>query len=125
MKEKLKMAACGLDCNACDLYNAAFDEKAAGNLVGWFKSEGWIEKETAAEVMTKAPFCEGGCWSTEGEHWFRDCKVLNCCKEKNIEHCAECDTFPCSDIASFCEGEEPTHHKAAYEKLTCLHKQNK
>lgn len=94
--ETCKMAACGLDCGACDLYKAAFDITAAESLVDWFKSKGWIGVHDGAdELMKKGPHC-CGCHGDRNKHWSGDCSILKCCvDERKFEHCGKCGEFPC------------------------------
>jgi hypothetical protein len=98
------MAACGLDCGACDLYKASFDISAAESLVEWFKSKGWIGiHDGAAELMEKGPYC-CGCQGDRNKHWSGNCAILICCvDERKLEHCAHCDEFPCQRLKEWSE----------------------
>ena len=59
---ELRQAACGLDCNSCNLYLAAHDLRAAAALVDWFRARSWIGEHDGPEaVQAQAPFCMG-CW---------------------------------------------------------------
>lgn len=121
--EKLKLAACGIDCNECALCNAEHDLKAAESLVGWFKSRGWIKKDDTAEaVIRKAPFCKG-CWGGTEVHWSKDCALLMCCREKQLNHCGECDDFPCHEYMKWAKDLE--HHEKAMEYLKSIKNQQK
>jgi hypothetical protein len=114
----LKMAACGLNCNKCNLCNAEHDLKAAESLVAWFKSRGWIEQnENAEAVMKKAPFCRG-CWDKTDVRWSPDCDLLLCCEEKKLNHCGECAEFPCEKYKEWAK--DLDHHKKAMEYLLSL-----
>ncbi len=122
---KLRIAACGMDCNECGSYKATMyhDVSAAERLVEWYKSTGWIgENEGAEAVLQKNPLCKG-CWnSTEdcffkcGCHPSRDFRV--CCTERKIEHCGACSEFPCKPYLEFVGDYE--HHKKAMENLFSL-----
>lgn len=123
--DNLKMAACGIDCNECELYKAEFDVKAAKALVEWFRDCGWIEQNDNAEaVMKKAPFCKG-CWNKTGVHWSDgNCSLLVCCEEKQLNHCGECNDFPCKNYTEFAnDGLE--NHKKAMEHLLSLRANHK
>ncbi len=112
---KQKLAACGLDCNACNLYLAAHDLHAAAALVEWFRARGWIGEEEGAEaVRRKAPFCMG-CWDASAKQWCGDCRLRGCCEEKACSHCGECADFPCAEYRAWTEGQP--HHLAAMEFL--------
>ena len=41
---KLKLAACGVDCNECGTYNKEHDIKVAESMVEWYREKGWIKK---------------------------------------------------------------------------------
>jgi len=98
---KLKMAACGIDCNECASYKVTMEQdlKEAEKLVDWYRGCGWIGKDEGAEaVLKKNPLCKG-CWNVTDDCFFkcgcgsRDFRV--CCTEKQVNHCGECDDFPC------------------------------
>ncbi|EEG72769.1 DUF3795 domain-containing protein [[Clostridium] hylemonae] len=36
-----------------------------------------------------------GCTNMEKPFWGGDCKVKSCCEGKGINHCGECEQFPC------------------------------
>ena len=36
-----------------------------------------------------------GCPTMEKPFWGGECKVKTCCESKELNHCGECDTFPC------------------------------
>ena len=120
--EKLKMAACGVDCSTCGLYNAGHDLKAAESCVAWFRGQGWIEADGDAEavqkaVQNKAPFCDG-CWGDSG---FCGCGRINfrtCCEQKEIDHCGECGDFPCEPYKEWVDWHE--NHRKAMECLLGL-----
>lgn len=114
----MKIAACGIDCNECNLYKAEHDMKAAESLVEWFRNRGWIEKnENAEAVMKKAPFCKG-CWDKTDVRWCTDCDLLICCNERKLNHCGECIDFPCEQYKEWANNVE--HHEKAKEYLLSL-----
>lgn len=124
--DKLKLAACGVDCSVCGQYKVTteHDMKAAESLVGWFRSRGWIGKDENAEtVMKKAPLCRG-CWDKtaavfwEGSGSCGSCGLRECCEEKHINHCGECGVFPCKHYIEWIDNLE--HHKKAMEYLMSL-----
>ncbi|MCL2499706.1 MAG: DUF3795 domain-containing protein [Defluviitaleaceae bacterium] len=117
MNDKYKTAACGVDCNACAQYKVTInhDLEAAELLVEWFKSQGWIgENEGAEAVMKKSPLCKG-CWNiTDDCFWKCGCGEIDfriCCNEKQINHCGECNDFPCSHYKEWASWHE-SHQKA-------------
>ncbi len=122
---KLRLAAFGIDCEACGSYKvtAYEDREAAEALVPWYKGQGWIGKDEGAEaVIAKNPLCTG-CWNITEDCFFkcgchpnRDFRV--CCSEKGIAHCGECGDFPCAYYMEFVGNLE--HHKEAMRRLLAL-----
>lgn len=122
--DKLKLAACGLDCNVCGLYNAGHDLKAAESIVEWFRGQGWIDADGNAEAVQKAVqdkkiFCDG-CWGDGVWCGCGSCNLRTCCKQKEISHCGECSKFPCEPYKEFAGGHDG--HKKAMEYLLSLNK---
>lgn len=110
---KLKTAACGINCNECNLYNAGHDMKAAESLVEWFKGRGWIETNENAEAVKKmAPFCNG-CWKKSDVQWCGDCDLRMCCEKKELNNCGDCSDFPCEKYKEWANNVD--HHKKAME----------
>lgn len=117
--EKAMFAPCGIDCAECASYKvtASGDLNAAGLLVDWYRSRGWIGADEGAEaVADKAPLCRG-CMNANADSFFKcGCRMLVCCKDKRIENCGECERFPCDDYKDFARGNEV--HKRAMDYLT-------
>jgi hypothetical protein len=120
--EKHKLAACGIDCNECGHYKITMEQdlNAAVDLIDWYRGMGWIgENESTEAVMKKAPLCRG-CWGIMDDCFLScgcgNCYLRICCKEKQINHCGECDSFPCEHIESFAN-DGLLHHKSAVENL--------
>jgi len=114
-KATLKLAACGLDCNACNLYKASFDTHAAAALVDWFRSRGWIGTDEGAEaIQRQTPLCMG-CWTKNGPCWCGDCQFRSCCEVNGYSDCSECAGFPCAAYREWTVGQ--AHHQHAMEFL--------
>jgi hypothetical protein len=43
-------------------------------------------------------YVKGGCRGCEDEHNDGDCFTRDCVKEKNLNFCGECKSFPCDTI---------------------------
>ena len=124
---KLKLAACGIDCNKCGSYLVTTEQdlESAEGLVCWYRNMGWIGKdEGAVAVLEKSPLCYG-CWNASDECFFK-CSCFKgrnlrvCCQEKQINHCGECAEFPCDDYVLWVGGYE--HHQKAMDYLLSLRK---
>ena len=46
------------------------------------------------------------------------CMPVRCCREKGIEFCGACDSFPCKDMAEFYE--ESDSHRKALERMKAI-----
>ena len=65
-------------------------------------------------------YLDKSCPSCRLTEWTEEdlCMPVKCCREKGIEACAFCDSFPCKDMAEFYE--ESDSHREAYEKMRLL-----
>ena len=121
--DKLKMAACGIDCNECGSYRVTMEQdlEAAEGIAIWYRSMGWIgENEGAEAVIRKNPLCKG-CWNRSDDCFFKGCfhcGLRMCCEEKQLNHCGECCDFPCEKYINFVGDLE--HHRIAMERLISL-----
>ena len=100
------------------------DLEAAELMLSWFRGQGLIgENEGADAVVKKAPFC-AGCWNIANDCFWADCNncdFRNCCIKKNINHCGDCDDFPCSRYEGWAAQTEV--YKKAMEHLILLRKE--
>ena len=54
----------------------------------------WDICERKEEVNCK------GCISMSAPFWGGTCGVKSCCEEKGLNHCGECDVFPCEMLSN-------------------------
>ena len=47
-----------------------------------------------------------GCLHISKPIWGDSCPVKDCCEGKKLDHCGECDDFPCELLNSFAFGKE-------------------
>jgi len=96
------MAACGLDCEACEIRRAPFDSEAAAVLVAWLKEQGWLAAdEGMAQVLERRMYCTG-CLGDRTVHWSADCWILRCCvDERGQANCSQCREFPCERLVAW------------------------
>jgi hypothetical protein len=99
------IAACGLDCTTCDIRLVPSNEEAAARIVSWFKEMGWLEEgEGVPEIIERSMYCQG-CRGDRAVHWSADCWILQCCvDEKGLQHCFQCDAFPCGRLEEWSKG---------------------
>jgi hypothetical protein len=48
----------------------------------------------------------GGCVNIDKPFWGDACPVKSCCEGRNLEHCGECDEFPCDLLNQFAYDKE-------------------
>lgn len=48
----------------------------------------------------KGPLCPG-CTVMDKPFWGDVCPLKQCCEQKGLAHCGECDTFPCATLEQF------------------------
>ena len=118
----MRLAACGIDCSECGLYNAANDLKAAEQCVDWFRGNGWIKEDGDASsvqevVKSKVVYCDG-CWGNSGWCGCGSIDFRLCCNEKKILHCGECIDFPCEAYEVWVGFHD--NHRKAKEYLSSL-----
>ena len=51
-----------------------------------------------------------GCLTMEKPFWGGECQVKSCCQERGLNHCGECEEFPCEVLSSMGvdQGFDPT-----------------
>ena len=100
------IAACGLDCEACEIRRLPFDEKAAEACIAWYRQMGWLtEEEGVEEAIARNMTCHG-CRGDRSVHWSASdneiCWILECCFDRRgHEHCSECEEFPCTRLVEW------------------------
>ena len=53
------------------------------------------------ECEYKEPMKCNGCLNIAKPFWGDQCPVKSCCESKALEHCGECETFPCELLKQF------------------------
>ena len=100
------IAACGLDCEACEIRRLPFDEKAAEACITWYRQMGWLtEEEGVEEALARDMTCRG-CRGDRTVHWSVNddgiCWILECCVDhRGHENCSQCCEFPCDRLVKW------------------------
>ena len=112
----LELAACGLNCETCEIRLAPFDKDAAKLIVKWFKSKGWLaEDEGLEEILERKMYCTG-CLGSIETHWSADCWILHCCvDDHHLENCSLCQDFPCAKLTEWSQQDDS--YQQALENL--------
>lgn len=112
----LEIAACGLNCETCEIRLAPFDTQAAEVVIKWFKSQGWLSgEEGMPEVIERKMYCKG-CLGDREIHWSPDCWILSCCVDQHgLSNCSECPDFPCDRLIEW--STQDKSYQEALERL--------
>ena len=86
------IAACGNDCSACPRYAAHPYEKTEAELR--HTAELWMKIGYRDHVVTNEEISCTGC---KPENWCRY-HVVQCCKDKGISNCSQCELYPCDNM---------------------------
>ncbi|MBU0595323.1 DUF3795 domain-containing protein [Candidatus Bipolaricaulota bacterium] len=114
------IAACGLDCEACEIRRLPFDTDAAAVCVAWYREMGWLtEADGVAEAIARKMTC-CGCRGDRGLHWSVSdeeiCWILECCvDQRGQEFCSQCAEFPCERLAKW--SQQNGGYRRALERL--------
>jgi hypothetical protein len=93
------IARCGLDCAACEAYQAT----QAGDLA-WKQriAAEWRERYHNPSFDTVSVTCNG-CTSASGP-WCSHCSACDiraCCQERGLANCAACPDYACAKLERF------------------------
>jgi hypothetical protein len=103
------IAACGLDCEECDIRVAAGNLEVAEGIVQWFKTEKGVEIDPG---NIRCDACRGD----RERHWSPDCWILQCCvDDRGLESCSACEDFPCQALVEWAATSE--RYSEALERL--------
>jgi hypothetical protein len=109
-----QIAACGLNCTACDILRATSNAELAHRIAGLFK------EHEAAEIRPDDVRCLG-CKGDRAQHWSANCWILKCCVDKKgLQFCYECQGFPCDRLSEW--GKEDSRYEEALSRLRGMKK---
>jgi len=94
-KDRKLVGACGLNCAACNIYQA-YAKKDVEAQKRIAKSLFGENTDIEPEKIT----CDG-CHGRLDVHWSPDCKILQCAQEKELTACSQCSEFPCQNLKAF------------------------
>lgn len=100
------LAYCGLYCEQC-CFKVTHDERDARHL------------EHSPYSFSPDRFSECACAGCKTDNNCGPCNMRTCAIEKDLDHCANCDTFPCAHILRF-ERDDRPHHTTAIENLRAI-----
>ena len=95
-----KISYCGIVCDGCPVLWATKEtddqiKKKMRTKIAAISNQLYATEVTAEEITD----CEG-CKSQNGKLFegCNNCKIRNCCIEKQFSNCAYCDKYPCEDL---------------------------
>ena len=91
------VAPCGIDCFNCELYEENLNEEFITGL---------SERIKVPKELLTCKGCSEGNICTLLKLRGKSCKTLDCVKEKGVNYCFECDTFPCEYLMPLADGAE-------------------
>ena len=111
-EEKWSIAVCGLNCARCFIYHKR-DENDPNVQREILETIKWFREKRNLELSKENLVCKG-CLGPLDVHWSPDCEMMMCAREKSLNHCFECEDFPCALVEKFAtDGME--HHIRAVE----------
>ena len=92
------LAACGLDCAACDAYIAtqANDRTALEKAV-----EKWRVEDNSPGITAVTILCDGCMVEGRKIGYCAECQIRLCAIERGLENCATCPDYWCKNLAGF------------------------
>lgn len=91
------IAPCGIDCFNCEMFEDNVTEEFQLRLSALTK----IPKE---KISCKGCVDDNICLLLKIQG--KSCKTLDCVKEKGVDYCFQCDTFPCEYLMPLADGAE-------------------
>ncbi len=119
-------AACGLDCESCDIRRLPFDEAAAEACVRWYREMGWLtSEEGVAEALERNMTCNG-CKGDRSVHWSVSddlmCWIVNLASiGVATTFCSQCEGFPCARLTEWATKNDG--YAAAFALLQTMRKE--
>ena len=100
MEKNEHMGMCGLNCSVCAAFiatennNDSLREKTAKE---WTKK--YVESNNNKPALKAEDINCTGCLSDGPKYLYcSQCKIRQCCLEKGIKNCKECDSYKCDDL---------------------------
>lgn len=60
-----------------------------------------------------------GCVQIQKPFWADSCPIKTCCEEKKLQHCGECQSFPCELLIQFAYDEKEGDNGKRIEQCRC------
>jgi len=109
----MALAACGLDCGDCAIFQAREHPEIAERIAAWFREERKVE---VRPEQIRCPGCRGD----QAEHWTPGGSILLCCQGRDLD-CGDCDDFPRASPVEWSQGS--TRYAEALPRLQQMRRQ--
>ncbi|UCH89485.1 MAG: DUF3795 domain-containing protein [Thermoplasmata archaeon] len=107
MEDKaIDLAYCGIYCPECS-FKVAYETQ---------RNEHVLDMPEKYDSFKNADLVNYKCSGCKHENTCGDCKIKDCAISHNLEHCGECNDFPCEIILNF-SNDGILHHKKAIDNL--------
>lgn len=83
------VAPCGIDCFNCEM----FEDNVTEEFQSYFAEKYHIQKEL---ITCKGCIEDNICLLLKLQG--KSCKTADCAREKKVDYCYECNTFPCENL---------------------------
>ena len=98
---------CGLYCGACELLLAT--------------QNGTLDRLAEQRNMTPEELECYGCKSGKSSKYCTTCSIKQCAREKGLEFCFQCETYPCEALRSFQQAHP--HKRSIFRNLQTIQEQ--
>jgi hypothetical protein len=106
MATEKPIAACGIDCFNCEVYEKNITEETRAKFAA-------VAKMPPEQVACKGCRAQNGCRL----HWGK-CDTLDCVKKHEVDYCFECNEFPCKMLCPSRESAERYPHNLKLYNLS-------
>jgi hypothetical protein len=96
---KKLIAACGINCAECEARQATIENDDAKRKIVAAKWSKAYEADLTVESINCSGCMEPG---VKFAHC-NECEYRDCVKSMNLEHCSDCDDYPCEELEQFFE----------------------
>lgn len=107
-----KLAYCGIYCDQCS-FKTANEENNPLHIAAL---------PERLSPLAQSDLSRYRCECCKGQNICGPCKIKDCARERSLDSCADCDSFPCALIKNFAD-DGLAHHAWAVDNLNAIKKQ--
>ena len=87
------MSYCGIMCDKCEAFIAT---QMKDNVELEKVAKKW--SNDVLKLKSEDVICDGCHGNKKIFMWCKECPIRICCREKNLENCAYCESYPCNKL---------------------------